>query len=68
VDVEGHEGGFYMGPTVFDHVTPEMACGNEEVFGPVLYIKRVADFDEGVELINASEFANGASIFTQSGY
>ncbi len=68
VKVEGHEGGFFMGPTVFDYITPEMSCGNEEVFGPVLYIKRVADFNEGVELINSSEFANGASIFTQSGY
>jgi malonate-semialdehyde dehydrogenase (acetylating)/methylmalonate-semialdehyde dehydrogenase len=68
VEVEGHEGGFFMGPTVFDHVEPEMSCGNEEVFGPVLYVKRVADFNEGVELINSSEFANGASIFTQSGY
>jgi len=68
VEVEGHDGGYFMGPTVFDYITPEMSCGNEEVFGPVLYIKRVADFDEGVELINSSEFANGASIFTQSGY
>lgn len=66
--VDGYEGGYFMGPTVFDHVTPEMACGRQEVFGPVLYVKRVADFDEGVEVINASEFANGASIFTQSGY
>ncbi len=66
--VEGHEEGFFMGPTVFDHVTPEMSCGNEEVFGPVLYVKRVESFDEGVDLINASEFANGASIFTRSGY
>ena len=68
VSVEGHEGGFFMGPTVFDHITPEMSCGNEEVFGPVLYVKRVSGFDEGVDLINSSEFANGASIFTQSGY
>jgi malonate-semialdehyde dehydrogenase (acetylating)/methylmalonate-semialdehyde dehydrogenase len=67
-EVEGHEGGYFMGPTVFDYITPEMSCGNEEVFGPVLYIKRVADFNEGIELINSSEFANGASIFTQSGY
>jgi malonate-semialdehyde dehydrogenase (acetylating)/methylmalonate-semialdehyde dehydrogenase len=68
LEVEGHEGGFFMGPTVFDHVTPEMSCGNQEVFGPVLYVKRVASFNEGVDLINESEFANGASIFTQSGY
>lgn len=66
--VEGYEDGFYIGPTVFDHVTPEMSCGNQEVFGPVLYVKRIANFDEGVELINSSEFANGASIFTQSGH
>jgi malonate-semialdehyde dehydrogenase (acetylating) / methylmalonate-semialdehyde dehydrogenase len=66
--VEGFENGFFVGPTVFDRVTPEMECGQREVFGPVLYIKRVASFDEGVELINSSEFANGASIFTQSGY
>jgi len=66
--VEGFENGFFVGPTVFDHVTAEMECGNREVFGPVLYIKRVKNFDEGVELINSSEFANGASIFTQSGY
>jgi len=68
LEVDGHEEGFFVGPTVFDHVTPEMSCGNQEVFGPVLYVKRVASFDEGVELINESEFANGASIFTQSGY
>lgn len=68
VEVADHEGGYYLGPTVFDHVTEDMSCGREEVFGPVLYVKRVADFDEGVELINSSEFANGASIFTRSGY
>ena len=66
--VEGFENGFFVGPTVFDFVTPEMSCGNQEVFGPVLYVKRVKSFDEGVELINSSDFANGASIFTQSGH
>jgi malonate-semialdehyde dehydrogenase (acetylating)/methylmalonate-semialdehyde dehydrogenase len=68
VVVPGHEGGFYVGPTVFDHVTEDMACGRQEVFGPVLYVKRVKSFDEGVDVINASDFANGASIFTQSGH
>lgn len=68
VSVPGFENGYFLGPTVFDHVTQDMACGREEVFGPVLYVKRVADFDEGVEVINSSEFANGASIFTRSGY
>ena len=66
--VDGFENGFFVGPTVFDFVTPEMDCGNREVFGPVLYVKRVKNFDEGVELINSSDFANGASIFTRSGY
>jgi malonate-semialdehyde dehydrogenase (acetylating)/methylmalonate-semialdehyde dehydrogenase len=66
--VPGCEGGYFLGPTIFDHVTPEMSCGWQEVFGPVLYAKRVANFDEGIELINSSEFANGASVFTRSGY
>ncbi|MGD0264370.1 MAG: CoA-acylating methylmalonate-semialdehyde dehydrogenase [Candidatus Methylomirabilota bacterium] len=68
VKVPGCEGGYFLGPTVFDHVTGDMGCGWEEVFGPVLYIKRIKNFEEGVQLINASEFANGASIFTQNGY
>jgi malonate-semialdehyde dehydrogenase (acetylating)/methylmalonate-semialdehyde dehydrogenase len=68
VSVPGYEGGYFLGPTVFDHVTEDMACGRDEVFGPVLYIKRVKDFDEGIRIINDSEFANGASIFTRSGY
>ena len=68
VSIPGCENGFFVGPTVFDNVTEDMSCGDEEVFGPVLYVKRVANFDEGVELINKSEFANGSSIFTRSGY
>jgi malonate-semialdehyde dehydrogenase (acetylating)/methylmalonate-semialdehyde dehydrogenase len=65
--VPGYEGGFFMGPTVFDNVTPEMRVGIDEIFGPVLCIKRVKDFEEGLEESNASEFANGSSIFTLSG-
>ena len=66
--VEGYEGGYFVGPTIFDHVTEEMDCGRDEVFGPVLYIKRVKGFDEGIELINSSAFANGSSIFPRSGF
>ena len=66
--VPGLEGGHFVGPTIFDHVTPEMSCGWEEAFGPVLFIKRVADFEEGLALMNHSEFANGSCIFTESGY
>ena len=66
--VPGLEGGHFVGPTIFDHVTPEMTCGWEEAFGPVLFIKRVADFEEGLALMNHSAFANGSCIFTESGY
>ncbi|MGA2765832.1 MAG: CoA-acylating methylmalonate-semialdehyde dehydrogenase [Spirochaetia bacterium] len=66
--VKGYEKGFYIGPTLFDHVKPGMTVGDREIFGPVLCIKRVKDFEEGLALMNASEFANGSVIYTQSGY
>ena len=66
--VPGCEGGFFVGPTVFDHVTPEMRIGIDEIFGPVLCVKRVGSFEEGLEVANSSEFGNGAAIFTLSGY
>ncbi len=65
---EGCEKGFYVGPTIFDHVTEEMSIGREEIFGPVLCIKRVKNFQEGLNIMNASRFANGSVIYTQSGY
>jgi malonate-semialdehyde dehydrogenase (acetylating)/methylmalonate-semialdehyde dehydrogenase len=68
VSVKGYEKGFYLGPTLFDHVKPGMSIGDQEVFGPVLCIKRVKDFNEGLALMNANEFANGSVIYTQSGY
>jgi malonate-semialdehyde dehydrogenase (acetylating) / methylmalonate-semialdehyde dehydrogenase len=64
----GLEKGFYLAPTIFDHVTEEMSVGREEVFGPVLCIKRVKDYEEGIKIMNASRFANGSVIYTQSGY
>ncbi|MGJ4850464.1 CoA-acylating methylmalonate-semialdehyde dehydrogenase [Bacillota bacterium Meth-B3] len=66
--VDGFEQGFYLGPTIFDHVTDGMSIGQEEIFGPVLCVKRVADFDEGLRMMNENRFANGSVIFTQSGY
>ncbi len=66
--VPGYEKGFYLGPSLFDHVRHGMSVGDREIFGPVLCIKRVKDFEEGVELINESEFGNGSVIYTQSGY
>jgi len=64
----GCEKGFFIGPTIFDHVTEEMSVGREEVFGPVLFIKRVDSFEEGMRVMNASRFGNGSVIYTQSGY
>jgi malonate-semialdehyde dehydrogenase (acetylating)/methylmalonate-semialdehyde dehydrogenase len=68
VKVPGYENGFYIGPTILDHVKPGMTVGDSEVFGPVLCIKRVKDFAEGLKLMNANPFANGSVIFTQKGY
>ncbi len=64
----GCEKGFFVGPTIFDHVTEDMSVGREEIFGPVLCIKRVDSYEEGVKIMNASRFANGSVIYTQSGY
>ncbi len=66
--VPGHEDGYYIGHTIFDHVEPSMSIGNDEIFGPVLCIKRVKTFEEGLQLMNDNPFANGSVIFTQSGY
>lgn len=65
--VVGKEGGFYVGPTVIDYVTPNMAIAREEVFGPVLAIVRTQSLDEALTIENASEYGNAASVFTQSG-
>ena len=66
--VPGFEGGYFVGPTILDHITPEMTIGDREIFGPVTLIKRVKDFDEGLAIMNANPFANGSVIFTQNGY
>jgi len=66
--VPGYEGGFFVGPTIFDRVTRDMTVGDREIFGPVTVIKRVKTFEEGLEIMNASPFANGSVIFTQNGY
>jgi malonate-semialdehyde dehydrogenase (acetylating)/methylmalonate-semialdehyde dehydrogenase len=63
----GHESGFFLGGTLFDHVTPEMSIYRDEIFGPVLVVVRAADFDEAVRLINDHEYGNGTAIFTRDG-
>jgi malonate-semialdehyde dehydrogenase (acetylating)/methylmalonate-semialdehyde dehydrogenase len=68
IKVPGYENGFFIGPTIFDNVTEDMSIGREEIFGPVLAIKKVKTFEEGVSLINNNPFANGAVIYTSSGY
>lgn len=65
--VEGKENGYYVGPTVIDYVTPEMAIAREEVFGPVLAIMRASDIDEALAIENSNPYGNAASVFTQSG-
>ncbi|KIC35617.1 CoA-acylating methylmalonate-semialdehyde dehydrogenase [Leisingera sp. ANG-M7] len=65
--VEGHEGGYFLGGTLFDHVTPDMKIYREEIFGPVLACVRVPNFAEGLQLINDHEFGNGVSLFTRDG-
>jgi malonate-semialdehyde dehydrogenase (acetylating)/methylmalonate-semialdehyde dehydrogenase len=62
-----HPGGYYLGPCIFDEVTPEMVIGREEIFGPVLCIMRAKDFDDAVEIVRRHELGNATSIFTNSG-
>jgi malonate-semialdehyde dehydrogenase (acetylating)/methylmalonate-semialdehyde dehydrogenase len=65
--VPGKEDGFYVGPTVIDHVRPEMKIAREEVFGPVLAIMRAENVDDALKIENSSPYGNAASVFTQSG-
>ncbi|OLE25091.1 MAG: methylmalonate-semialdehyde dehydrogenase (acylating) [Actinobacteria bacterium 13_1_20CM_3_71_11] len=65
--VTGYENGFFLGPTVLDHVTTEMAAYRDEIFGPVLVVTRVGTLDEAIALINANPYGNGTALFTASG-
>ena len=67
VVADGAADGFWLGPTLFDNVTPDMSIYREEIFGPVLSVVRVATYEEGLELINSHEFGNGTAIFTCDG-
>lgn len=65
--VDGKEGGTYVGPTVIDHVTPDMSVATEEIFGPVISIMRTNTLDEAIKIENENPYGNAASVFTQSG-
>ncbi|MGH8176356.1 MAG: CoA-acylating methylmalonate-semialdehyde dehydrogenase [Steroidobacter sp.] len=65
--VTGHENGFYLGATLFDHVQPQMRIYKEEIFGPVLIVMRAPDLNSALQLVNDHEFGNGTSIYTSDG-
>ncbi|HSJ79028.1 MAG TPA: CoA-acylating methylmalonate-semialdehyde dehydrogenase, partial [Erythrobacter sp.] len=67
LELQGYEQGYFIGGTLFDHVTAEMAIYREEIFGPVLCVVRADDFEQAVGLVNAHEFGNGTAIFTRDG-
>ena len=66
--LQGHESGFFIAPTLFDHVTPDMQAYREEIFGPVLQIVRVENFEEALRLPSAHQYGNGVAIFTRNGH
>jgi malonate-semialdehyde dehydrogenase (acetylating) / methylmalonate-semialdehyde dehydrogenase len=67
-ELEMDGGGFWVGPTLIDEVRPEMSVYRDEIFGPVLSVVRTDDLDEAIALVNRNSYANGAAIFTGSGY
>ncbi|SDA12695.1 malonate-semialdehyde dehydrogenase (acetylating) / methylmalonate-semialdehyde dehydrogenase [Sphingomonas sp. NFR15] len=67
-ELQGHEGGFFVGPTLFDHVTTSMSAYKEEIFGPVLQIVRAQDFEHAVRLPSEHQYGNGVAIFTRNGH
>jgi malonate-semialdehyde dehydrogenase (acetylating)/methylmalonate-semialdehyde dehydrogenase len=66
--LQGHEGGFFVGPSLFDHVKPHMQSYKEEIFGPVLQIVRAANFEEALALPSQHQYGNGVAIFTRNGH
>ena len=67
VEADGGIDGFWLGPTLIDHVTTDMSVYTDEIFGPVLSVVRVDSYDEALELVNSSQFGNGTAIFTNDG-
>ena len=67
VEVEDRQGGFFLGPCLFDRVRPEMSIYRDEIFGPVLSVVRTGTYEEAVSLVDANPYANGVAIFTRDG-
>jgi malonate-semialdehyde dehydrogenase (acetylating)/methylmalonate-semialdehyde dehydrogenase len=67
VNPDGEENGFWLGPTVLDHVSTDMSVYTDEIFGPVLVVLRVDTYEQGLQLINSNEYGNGTAIFTNDG-
>ncbi len=65
--IQGYENGYFLGPTLFDHVTKEMTIYKEEIFGPVVCVVRADNYDEAISLVNDHKYGNGASIYTSDG-
>jgi malonate-semialdehyde dehydrogenase (acetylating)/methylmalonate-semialdehyde dehydrogenase len=66
--LQGHEEGYFIGPTLFDHVTTDMESYKEEIFGPVLQMVRAANFEEALALPSKHQYGNGVAIFTRNGH
>jgi malonate-semialdehyde dehydrogenase (acetylating) / methylmalonate-semialdehyde dehydrogenase len=67
IAIDDHEGGFWLGPCLFDRVTPEMSIYQDEIFGPVLVMLRASTYDEAVAIVNRNPYGNGTAIFTNDG-
>jgi len=65
--IGGEQSGFWLGPSVLDHVTPQMSCYTDEIFGPVLSVLRAPSYEEAVDLVNSNPAGNGTAIFTNDG-
>ena len=65
--IAGYENGYFLGPTLFDHVRPDMTIYKDEIFGPVLVILRCETFTEAIDIVNRNAYGNGAAVFTRSG-
>ena len=62
--VHGYERGYFLGPTLFDHVTTDMKIYQDEIFGPVLVVVRAENYSEAIDIVNASCYGNGTAVFT----